>query len=206
MTVKHRLSRTHPLYGVWGAMRQRCNNPNHKHYHHYGWRGIRICERWDDFALFLEDMGERPSPKHSLDRIDVDGNYEPGNVRWATPQEQRRNTRGTYRPAGLTALGRTQTIDEWADEFGINRLTLRYRLRSGWPVAEAILTPVAQSFSRLQLAKRENGKDAPGLEPHCSRGHPYTPENTYTYPDGKKRLCRTCSRAWHKARKENVHA
>jgi hypothetical protein len=73
-------------------MRHRCRNPNGKDFKYYGGRGIRVCERWSDFTNFLADMGERP-PGQSLDRIDNDGNYEPGNVRWATRKQQRANRR-----------------------------------------------------------------------------------------------------------------
>lgn len=89
--VTHGLTRGgnwHPLYAIWRGMKQRCNDPNHGNYRYYGGRGIRICARWRNFALFVADMGPRPTPHHTVDRIDNDGNYEPGNVRWATWKEQ----------------------------------------------------------------------------------------------------------------------
>lgn len=82
-----------PEYAVWVAMRQRCHNPKSQNYRHYGGRGIKICERWDSFKNFIEDMGRRPDGKYSLDRIDVNGNYEPSNCRWATPTQQSVNRR-----------------------------------------------------------------------------------------------------------------
>lgn len=81
-----------PTYNSWNAMKDRCLNINHVHYPHYGGRGISICDRWMEFDKFLEDMGERPNGK-SLDRIDVDGHYEPSNCRWASQTEQIQNRR-----------------------------------------------------------------------------------------------------------------
>lgn len=90
----HGQSRRTPEYRTWSAMKTRCTNPNAQHYDKYGGRGISISPRWvDNFDNFYEDMGPKPSPKHSIDRIDVNGNYEPGNCRWATKTEQSRNTR-----------------------------------------------------------------------------------------------------------------
>lgn len=91
-------------YCIWKGMRQRCDNPNNDDYKNYGGRGITVCDRWSEsFEAFLADMGRRPSPQHSIDRIDNDGDYEPGNCRWATPIEQRRNQRPRRKAQARTA-------------------------------------------------------------------------------------------------------
>lgn len=82
-----------PEYATWCKMRDRCLNPKNRDHPNYGGRGIAVCERWESFEAFFADMGERPSPKHSIDRIDVNGDYEPGNVRWATTRMQAQNKR-----------------------------------------------------------------------------------------------------------------
>ena len=84
-----------PEYGPWREMRKRCLNPQAYRYPNYGGRGIRICERWDSFANFLADMGPRPSLRHSIERVDNDGNYEPSNCVWADQRTQCRNKRST---------------------------------------------------------------------------------------------------------------
>lgn len=127
-------------------MKQRCYNPNNPNYHRYGGRGIRVCQRWrDSCAAFVADMGPRPSPKHTVDRIDNDGNYEPGNVRWATMKEQHRNRHDsrTY-----THAGRTQSMGDWAKEAGMHRSTLEQRIkRLGWSFGKALTAPVQKQFN-----------------------------------------------------------
>lgn len=92
-----------PEYHAWKAIRQRCSaGPDSKDYQYWAGRGIKVCERWNEFQYFLEDMGPRPTPKHSLDRVNCDGDYEPSNCRWATPAEQSQNRRsmgGNWRRA-----------------------------------------------------------------------------------------------------------
>lgn len=90
-------------HGIWAGMKHRCNNPNSRLYKHYGGRGIKVCDRWALFENFYIDMGPRPSKQHSLDRIDNDGDYEPGNCRWATADIQSNNRRGAY--ANFTGSG-----------------------------------------------------------------------------------------------------
>lgn len=125
-------------YRSWDMMKQRCTNPKDPAYHNYGGRGIQVCERWLEFGPFHEDMGERPSKDHSLDRIDNNGNYEPGNCRWATRSEQNSNRRDNVR---LTLDGRTMTATQWAKHAGINPGTFRSRLRIGHTLQEAINNP-----------------------------------------------------------------
>jgi len=138
--TKHGMNRQahkSPEYQSWASMHSRVNNAGRKEFENYGGRGITVCARWDDFGKFYADMGPRPSPKHSIDRIDNNGNYEPGNCRWATSEEQNRNTR---RNVWITYNEQTHCIAEWAKMLGITASVLRYRLRR-WGVAESLTTP-----------------------------------------------------------------
>ena len=126
-------------YRAWKGMISRCHNPNSAPYGNYGGRGIVVCERWrTDFLTFLNDMGPCP-PGRSIDRKDNDGNYEPGNCRWATDNEQAVNTRKNHR---LTYQGVTQTISQWARQVGIGSDTLLMRIRNGWSTERALTEPV----------------------------------------------------------------
>lgn len=120
----------------WDSMLQRCNNPNHKSYHHYGGRGISVCERWHVFENFYDDMGE-PNGL-TLDRIDVNGNYDKANCRWATMKEQGRNTRVNR---FLTLDGETMTIADFTERYDLSDNMIADRLKRGWTVEDAILKP-----------------------------------------------------------------
>lgn len=126
-------------YGVWMSMKARCSNPKTPSYKSYGRRGIVVCERWMSFENFIQDMGRRPSSKHSLDRIDTNGNYEPGNCRWAD-QLQQAQTRTNVRM--ITAFGETLTSAMWARKTGVSALAIRNRIDSGWDAESAVSKPV----------------------------------------------------------------
>lgn len=140
--LKHGRSRT-PEHNAWKAMNRRCHTPTNAQYPNYGGRGIKVCRRWrDSFEAFYSDMGPRPSDEHSLDRIDNDGDYEPGNCRWATRVEQGNNRR-TNRP--ITYKGQTRTVSEWAAITGLSEEVILYRLKSGWTADRALTEPLRPS-------------------------------------------------------------
>lgn len=146
---KHGLTRT-PEFKAWDSILQRCLNPLHAGYHNYGGRGITICKGWQSSALaFYKDVGKRPSPKHSIDRIDNNGHYSCGyceqcaanswsaNCRWSTVLEQSRNRRtNTWYTVGNVTLCRK----DWMQRLGIDTNTLRYRLKH-WTVERALTEP-----------------------------------------------------------------
>lgn len=135
----HGQSKT-PVYKVWHAMRQRCEDSSVKNYADYGGRGIKVCERWGRFENFIADMGPRPDGM-SLDRIDNDGDYEPSNCRWATRTEQNRNSR---RNKSLSFGGETLCIAAWAEKTGIDEASIRQRLAAGWPIERTLTEAVKQ--------------------------------------------------------------
>lgn len=105
-------------YIVWRGMKERCNNKNNSHYKDYGGRGIQVCDRWiNSFSNFLSDMGKRPSSKHTLDRVDVNGNYEPSNCRWSTVEEQSSNKRNSVK---IIHDGKEMTVPQIAKLTGIS--------------------------------------------------------------------------------------
>ncbi len=135
--LKEGIRRTHggyttPMYGIWSKIKGRCTNPKNCAYERYGGRGIKICDRWlgkRGFENFLADMGERPSPKHSVDRINNDGDYCPENCRWATFKEQA-NNKGNNRV--ITHNGISHTLSEWCEIYHANYKRAATRVRSGY--------------------------------------------------------------------------
>lgn len=131
------LGRTYrPEYKAWRDAIHRCYNPNALKYPRYGGRGITVCDEWrENFMAFLMAVGRRPGPDYSIDRIDNDGNYEPGNVKWSTRAEQQSNM---VKNTLLTLDGRTQTLSKWSRELGIPKSTISTRLANGWSDEDAL--------------------------------------------------------------------
>jgi hypothetical protein len=125
-------------YKVWCSMHRRCKNPSQENYERYGGRGITVCERWKSFTNFLADMGTCPSTEYTIGRKNNDGNYEPGNCRWETDEEQRNNKRSSV---FLTYDGKRMTITQWARHLGWPKYILHGRKRLGWSDEKILTTP-----------------------------------------------------------------
>lgn len=125
-------------YSSWRKMMLRCYNPNAPRFDRYGGRGITVYEPWHRFEAFFASMGQKPTPQHTLDRIENDGNYDPSNCRWATKKEQARNTR---RNTLLTLNGVSHCIAEWSEITGIAQVTIIRRLARGMTQEQALTKP-----------------------------------------------------------------
>lgn len=134
----------------WKAMKARCENPGCTHYERYGGRGISYSPRWRRFDLFMQDMGPKPGPDYEIDRYpDNNGNYEPGNCRWATKHEQTRNRGGARATRLYTFNGVTLCIADWAARCGVSSASMQNRLNRQWPLARAF----AEAFPDLDECK-----------------------------------------------------
>jgi hypothetical protein len=119
----------HPLFNSYAAMIRRCYKTKDASFKNYGARGIMVCDEWkNNFWQFAKDVGPRPTPQHSIDRIDNSLGYFPGNVKWSTPKEQSSNRRSNV---NITYQGKTKCITQWCEELGVHRNTLLYRLKRG---------------------------------------------------------------------------
>jgi len=117
------------IYNIWRSMRQRCSNPNTNRYSCYGGRGIKVCEEWENFSNFYEwAMRNGYEDDLTIDRIDVNGNYEPSNCKWATQKEQQRNRRNTLH---ITAMGITLTVAEWGEKLNTCSANIRAHYKRG---------------------------------------------------------------------------
>ncbi len=138
-TPKHGMANKVPEYYVWKTMIQRCHNPNNSKYPGWGGRGISVCKSWRDFRNFFADMGSRPTPKHTIERKQNNGNYEPENCVWATKKEQGRNKRNNHL---ISFNGDTLPLSAWAERIGLSESSLRCRLyREKWTTERALTTP-----------------------------------------------------------------
>lgn len=159
MNKKHGLSRT-PEYACWRSIRARCKNPRHGGFKYCGARGITFCQRWRNFENFIKDVGLRPSPDYSIDRYpDNDGNYEPGNVRWATREQQQANTRKTRY---VIFKGERMAFCTAYQALGIPKGIALARIQLGWSAQRAIDTPF-RKHKYLTAAEREEVRKIKGI-------------------------------------------
>lgn len=145
LLTTHGMSKTH-LYRTWKSMMSRCYNAHTHAYKNYGGRGITVYEQWHDFLKWKDYMGDKPSPKHTIERINNNGNYEPGNVKWSTRKEQANNTRRNHI---IEFNGQTKTVRQWSEHTGIPYKTLYARLQYCWDVERALTTPLKYLKKRI---------------------------------------------------------
>jgi hypothetical protein len=137
---------SHREYWAWAAMLQRCNNQKCTQFKNYGARGISVCAAWHSYDNFIADMGPRPSPKHSLDRIDNNGNYEPSNCRWTDSKTQTRNMR---RNTVLELNGERKLLCDWAEHYGLRSSLICNRMNKlGWSIERSLTTPADKNKYR----------------------------------------------------------
>jgi len=152
------VGRRHPLSGTWSGLKQRCYNPKAKRFNRYGGRGITVCDRWlngadgkPGFQCFVEDMGPKPTPQHSIERKDKDGNYEPGNCHWALDIEQARNRRTTVE---VDLDGKSVSLAEYCEHKGLPYKIVHQRLSRGWSLEKAETYPVTSSRKSSDVEAR----------------------------------------------------
>jgi hypothetical protein len=149
-TRTHGLTGTHE-YWIWAAMKDRILNPKNSHYHLYGGRGITVSTEWLSFAAFYRDMGQRPSSRHTIERIDNSKGYSKENCKWATYFEQARNMR---KNVWLELNGKRMIVAEWARELKMSDKVLQARLSRGWTVVDALTLPLLHGGrNRAQFAR-----------------------------------------------------
>ena len=150
----HGMSRT-DVYKIWSSMKGRCLTKTNHHYHRYGGIGVTICDKWLKFEGFYGDMGDRPSEIHSIDRKDGTKGYSKDNCRWATPKEQANNRKDNRK---VSAFGLTKNLGEWADEYGMCKGMLKYRLDQGLPPETALTMPSVRGTNIIKDIVKESNK------------------------------------------------
>jgi len=180
--MNHGMSKT-PTWRSWRAMRDRCFRSSHTAWSRYGGRGVTVCDRWDDFEYFLEDMGARPDGM-TLDRVDTNGMYEPSNCRWATPRQQTENRRDSRY---LEHNGERMTVTRWAERSRLTVTAIVTRVKAGLSMEEVL----APADRRALIAET------------CRRGHPRNEANTRIASDGA-RQCRVCGREWAQMKRRST--
>lgn len=184
----------HPLYKTWCNMISRCYIEGASSYKNYGGRGISVCDKWrKDFWSFVSDMGLKPSPEHSIDRIDVNGNYEPSNCKWSTKIEQARNMRN----ARIVLIeGKSYHVAELQDQYGVDMRTIYYRSSLGWPLDKVISKERFYNNSDSQKKAVLKHAEIKRAKTHCKYGHEFSNDNVYEYKG--RRACKKCKSAWSK--------
>lgn len=181
-----------PLYRTWSSMRQRCFNKNNDRYNQYGGRGITVCKDWEVFDVFLADMGQRPEGT-SIDRIDVDGDYNKENCRWATPKEQMRNrsihklSPYVEKESKKSEVNRSFCVSELAENIGIDQGTLRTRLSRGWSFDRATSETVHIKSESVCAKARSHGLPAGTVLCRVNRG--WSLEKALSTPIQKRSKC-----------------
>jgi hypothetical protein len=136
-----------PEYRVWNQMRQRCDNPNNEKYPIYGARGIKVCKRWENFLLFIEDMGSRPSKFHTIERVDNSLGYEPSNCVWSTKKEQARNRRSNR----IVRIGnKSACLQEWCDLIGVRHCNVLRSVRNGNQIDSVLIASAIRRGINLE--------------------------------------------------------
>lgn len=144
-TTKHGLSKTR-IFKIWAGVRKRCLNEKCQSYHNYGGRGIKICERWNDFYNFYNDMINGYSDELTLDRIDPNGDYTPSNCRWVNHQAQANNRRNNV---FICFNGETKTIAQWSNITGVRRNAISYRIKHGWDLKDALFNTTNNNLKTI---------------------------------------------------------
>lgn len=183
-------------YGAWYSMLDRCYNSSCQAWSNYGGRGISVCDRWlgkDGFENFFQDMGEAPSPNHSLDRIDNSLGYFPQNCRWATDKQQARNRR-TNRV--FTIEGQTKPLVEWCEIYTIPYRLVKDRLRDGWDIIRSLTTPkrrtylhIGDTFNSWVVISKIDDSNKYSCRCKCGR---VAVVSAYDLLNGKSTQCKSC--------------